>query len=410
MNVIIIGSGPAGLNCAIHSSSNKNDVLIIEKNEKPGKKLFITGKGRCNVTNDSTNEEFISNVVSNPRFLYSSIKNFNCRDTIDFFENRNIPLVIERGKRVFPKSYKSYDITDGLVKECHKLGVKINYNEKVTNIFKEEDHFIVSTTKGTYKANYVVIATGGLSYPLTGSSGDGYKFARNFNHTIVDTVPSLVGLRIKEEVYKELEEFTLKNISLNVTCNKYKHSEFGELTFYKNYLDGPIAITTSSYINRFNVNDAKLELDLKPALSDEVLLNRINRDINKKPNTLVLDLLRGLLPREFMNFFINNTNIDINEKCTNFSSVKRKELVQNLKHFKLTYLGLESFDRAIVTAGGISTKEIIPSTMESKLIPNLYFAGEVIDVDALTGGFNIQIALSTGALAGDDINNKINGQ
>lgn len=405
MKVIIIGTGPAGLNAAIHASNGVDSVLVIEKNEKPGKKLFITGKGRCNVTNNCSPREFISNVVNNKEFLYSSINNFSSEDTINFFEENKVPLVAERGNRVFPKSYKSYDITDALVKKCKELGVKFQYNEAVTSIHVEDEHFILNTSKATYKADFVVIATGGISYPLTGSTGDGYKFAKRLSHTIIEPVPALVGMKIKEEIPQKLRNFTLKNVSLTVKNENIKYSEFGEMTFFKDYIDGPIVITLSSLINRIKEN-ISLEIDLKPALNEQQLLARINRDIDKNPNMTVKELLKGLMHADFIEFFDSKFLYDLDDKCCNFSNENRRRLVTALKHFELTYTGLVGFDRAVVTSGGVSTKEINPKTMESKIVPNLYFAGEVIDVDAFTGGFNIQIALSTGAIAGDDIASK----
>lgn len=406
MKTLVIGSGPAGLIAASTAANKNNQVIVLEKNEKAGKKLFITGKGRCNVTNNCNEREFIANVVNNPKFLFSAINKFSSKDTIDWFESKGCPLVIERGNRVFPESYKAYDITDALVSECRLKGVSFHFNEEVLSIDKSGDQFKVYTKKATYFVDNVVIATGGISYPATGSTGDGYRFASNFSHTIVEPVPALTGIKIEEAIPKRMVGFTLKCVSLNVMDGKWKHNEFGELTFYEDYIDGPIAISTSSLINRRDVNNIEMEIDLKPALDEQTLLARINRDIEKRPNDFVGNLLEGLMPRTFMDFFLDNTFFDVDEKCTSFSRAKRIELVQALKHFKLTYLGLNGFERAVVTSGGISTKEINSSTMESKLVENLFFAGEVIDVDAYTGGFNIQTALSTGYLAGSIINER----
>ncbi len=407
MKTIVIGAGPAGLMAACRAINSNNQVIIIEHNEKAGKKLFITGKGRCNLTNSCNEREYISNVVSNPKFMFSAINHWNSKDTMDFFEARGCPLVVERGNRVFPESYKAYDITDTLVSECKLKGVSFRFNEDVKRIEKEGDKFKIETSKGHYMADYLIIATGGKSYPLTGSTGDGYRFAESLSHTIVEPVPALTGIKIEEEIPSRMVGFTLKCVSLNVKDGKWKHSEFGEMTFYSGYIDGPIVISTSSLINRRAVEDVELEIDLKPALNEETLLNRINRDIENKPKDFVGDLLEGLMPKSFMQFFLENTFFDVDERCNDFSRNKRLELVHALKHFKLTYLGLNGFERAVVTSGGVSTKEINSSTMESKLVPNLYFAGEVIDVDCYTGGFNIQTALSTGALAGDKIKEKV---
>ena len=403
MKTLIIGAGPAGLNAAIHASSENNTVIIIEKNEKAGKKLFITGKGRCNVTNNSDENEFIKNIVNNPHFLYSAIYNFSSQDTINFFSGNGTPLITERGNRVFPESGKSYDITDCLVNVCKQKGVIFHFNETVTNIKKINDQFVVSTSKATYLVDFIVIATGGLAYPSTGSTGDGYKFAKGLGHSVIDVVPALTGIKIKENIPHELDGFTLKNVSLSVKGERFKHTEFGELTFRNDYLDGPIALSTSSYINRFDIASIKMELDLKPALNEDKLEQRLLRDLKAKANEDIYSLLRGLLVKELITFFNSVTNFNLKEKCNAFSKENRIKLIHYLKHFPLNYDGLNSFNRSIVTSGGINVKEINSSTMESKLVCNLYFAGEVIDVDALTGGFNIQIALSTGALAGDSI-------
>lgn len=406
MKTIVIGAGPAGLIAASKAANKNNQVILLEKNEKAGKKLFITGKGRCNVTNACSEREFIENVVVNPKFMFSAINHFNSKAAMDFFESNGCPLVVERGNRVFPESYKAYDITDALVSECRLKGVSLRFNENVKKIEKVDEKFKIETSKGHYQADYLIIATGGMSYPLTGSTGDGYKFAESFNHSIIEPVPALTGIRIEEDIPHRMVGFTLKCVSLNVKDGKWKHSEFGELTFYNDYIDGPIVISTSSLINRRAVENVELEIDLKPALDEETLMARINRDIEKRPNDFVGNLLEGLMPRSFMDFFLENTFFDVDERCTSFSKAKRLELVQALKHFKLTYLGLNGFERAVVTSGGVSTREISSSTMESKIVPNLYFAGEVIDVDCYTGGFNIQTALSTGALAGDIIRAK----
>lgn len=407
MKTIIIGAGPAGMMAAIHAASNNNQIIILEKNEKAGKKLFITGKGRCNVTNNCSENDFIKHVVSNPKFLYSAINSFSSKDTIEFFESRNTPLVTERGNRVFPKSYKSYDITDCLVKECHRLHISFEFNTNVLHIRKnKENMFVVETNRGNFEADNLVIATGGLSYPKTGSTGDGYQFAKAFNHTIVDTVPALTGIKIKEQIPAKMKGFTLKNVSLHLKDEKFRHDEFGELTFYENYLDGPIVISTSSLINRRDNRNLHIEIDLKPALDENTLQDRIQRDIENNPHGKIIVILRGLLPGPFVPFFEEHVSLNYQKECSIFNKEERNKLIQGLKHFPLTFMGLNGFERAVVTAGGISTKEISPRTMESKLIPNLYFAGEVIDVDAFTGGFNIQIALSTGALAGDAIKEK----
>lgn len=405
MKTIIIGAGPAGLNAAIHAKDNQNDVILLEKNEKAGKKLFITGKGRCNVTNDCTPEEFIQHVVNNPRFLYRAIHLFSSQDTMNFFNEHETPLVVERGNRVFPKSYHAYDITDALVKEARHKGVSFHFNVEVKSIQKKEDKFYLETNIGELTCDNVVIATGGLSYPTTGSTGDGYRFAEEFHHTIVKPVPALTGIEIQEKIPKELHGFTLRNITLHAEDGKFHKEEFGDLTFY-DYLDGPIVLRLSSLINRRDNQNLKLYLDLKPALDQDKLEKRIDREIQDNPNQKVYMILNALLPKEMIPFFEQLTSFNDQGKVSSFSKDERRKLAYALKHLPFTFKALKGYDRAVVTSGGINTKEIDPKTMESKEVKGLYFAGEVMDVDALTGGFNIQIALSTGALAGDSIKEK----
>lgn len=404
--VLIVGGGPSGLMCGVKASRN-NEVIIIEKNEKVGKKIYITGKGRCNVTNNCSNQEFINNVVTNPKFLYSAINHFSCGDTMNFFEAKGVKLVTERGNRVFPYSYHASDITKALLNTCLDNNVKIKYLENVIRIEKENDKFFVTTNKSTYLVDKVVVATGGMSYPQTGSTGDGYLFAKGFNIDIVNPTPGLVPLLVKDEFPKELYNFTFKNVKLSAffkPSNRLIHSEFGELMTMKGSIGGPIALTMSSIINKINVNDILLELDLKPALTEEILENRINNDIvelRKKANSNAYILLRGLVPSSLIPMVLKRIGVESSLLIKSFSHEIIVRLINILKHFKLEYAGLDSFSRAIITSGGISVKEINPKTMEVKKIPGLFFVGEVLDVDAFTGGFNMQIALSSGACCGD---------
>lgn len=404
--VLIVGGGPSGLMCGVKASRN-NEVIIIEKNEKVGKKIYITGKGRCNVTNNCSNQEFINNVVTNPKFLYSAINHFSCGDTMNFFEAKGVKLVTERGNRVFPYSYHASDITKALLNTCLDNNVKIKYLENVIRIEKENDKFFVTTNKSTYLVDKVVVATGGMSYPQTGSTGDGYLFAKGFNIDIVNPTPGLVPLLVKDEFPKELYNFTFKNVKLSAffkSSNRLIHSEFGELMTMKGSIGGPIALTMSSIINKINVNDILLELDLKPALNEEKLENRINNDIvelRKKANSNAYILLRGLVPSSLIPMVLKRIGVESSLLIKSFSREIIVRLINVLKHFKLEYAGLDSFSRAIITSGGISVKEINPKTMEVKKIPGLFFVGEVLDVDAFTGGFNMQIALSSGACCGD---------
>ena len=403
MKTIVIGAGPAGMNAAIHAATNNNDVTLIERNAKVGRKLYISGKGRCNLTNNKETRDFIANVISNPKFLMSAFSQFSPKDTIQWFEEHGCPLVTTRGDRVFPSSYKSADVIDTMYHACMKAGVHFKFSTRVMDIKRFGDYFMVSTDKGTFSGDCVVIATGGLSYPATGSTGDGYRFAKSFEHQIVDTVPALTGIKIKEDVSHELAGFQFNNVELKVYDGKFHHEEFGDLSFYDGYLDGPIVISTSSFINRRDNSNLKIEIDLKPALDEAKLLARFQRESEKNPKGHVYDLLAALLPLEFCPLFVSKMPFSDEIPLAEFTKKDRLALIALLKHFPLTFAGLKGYERAVVTAGGVSVKEINAKTMESKLVPNLYFVGEVLDVDAKTGGYNIQIALTTGAVAGDDI-------
>lgn len=393
MRIIVVGAGPAGLFYSINASCLGHEVVLLESNEKAGKKLFITGKGRCNVTNACEGKEFLNNVVTNAKFLFSSLSKWNSFDTIDFFNSHNCPLVIERGNRVFPKSYKAYDITDTLVRECRKNGVSIKFNTKVLEINKINNEFVVKTNSSNFTSDAVVIATGGKSYSQTGSRGDGYLFAKKFNHTIIYPVPALCPIKVKENFQKEMLNFTLKNVTLKASSGKFENKEFGDLEFLSNALTGPIALTTSSLINRFD--DVTLSIDFKPALSEEQLDNRLLREIKNYEKGTVLDLIKKVLPSAVIPMFLSKLDVDQDESLVYLTKENRYKIVNLIKSFPFSYAGLDNIDRAIVTSGGVDIKQINPKTMESKLVPNLYFIGEVLDIDAFTGGFNIQIALST---------------
>lgn len=407
MKTLIIGAGPAGLSAAYHSACEGNEVILIERNEKAGRKLYITGKGRCNVTNNCNNEDIIKNVISNPKFLYSSLSSFSSKDTIEYFESHNVKLVTERGNRVFPASYHASDITKALVEGCLEKGVKIIYREKANKITLVNGLFEVIASENRYLVDNLVIATGGLSYPTTGSTGDGYKFAKEFGHTICELVPGLSAIKLKENIPYKLNKMLFKNVKIIVSDGKWKHEEFGDIMFDSNTLDGPISLTVSSLINRRIKENIHLELDLKPALDEEKLDDRLLREISKNASHNIFYLLKQIMPIDFIPWFLEKCPLDSYKKCGDMSVSERKTLIRTIKHFPLTYDGLVDIKRAIVTSGGINVKEINAKTMESKIVPNLYFAGEVIDVDALTGGFNIQIALSTGALVGKTIKSKI---
>lgn len=375
-------------------ASEKNEVTLFEKNEKLGKKLFITGKGRCNLTNYSTEEEFLSNVIRNKRFMYSSIYSFSPFTTYSFFEENGLKLKVERGDRVFPLSDKSSDVIKIYEKLLKKNNVNIKLNTEIKNIKKVEDKFILNNN---LEFDKVVIATGGISYPVTGSNGDGYKFAKDFGHKISSLKPGLNGILLKNNF--KLAGLSLKNVELKVIKNKKViSSEFGEMLFTHKGISGPIVLTTTSKINR--EENFKLYLDLKPALTFEKLDERILRDFEKYKNKDLDNALNDLLPRDLINYVIEYAKIEKTKKVNQISKEERESLVNTIKNFNLIFHDFESIDRAIITSGGVDVKELNPSTMESKLVKGLYFVGEVIDVDALTGGYNIQIANSTGYLCG----------
>lgn len=405
MKIIVIGAGPSGLICCYKLREAGFDVILLEKNEKVGKKIYITGKGRCNVTNNCTREDFFENVVTNPKFLYSAYSNFTSQDTMMFFEDKGVKLITERGNRVFPQSYRAEDIANALFNACKKSGVQIVLNEEVLDVFKQGETFTVKTKKNTYSADKIVIATGGKSYSYTGSTGDGYRFASKMGHTIIEPKAGLVALKVKESIPSSLYKFTLKNVTLKVACGNKKYSEFGEVTFYKEGIAGATALTLSSLINKLNPSDLTLELDFKPALTEEKLDQRVMREIQNKTNQTLEHVVHKLLPKEIVDWFFGLTKINKNRLVSEVRKEERESIVKNLKSFKFNYIGLDDIDRAVITSGGISVKDINPKTMESKIVPGLYFIGEVIDVDAFTGGFNMQIAFSTGALAAESIKN-----
>lgn len=405
MRIVIIGAGPSGMMCA-GQCAESNEVIILDQNEKCGKKLYITGKGRCNVTNNVIGNEFLENVVNNNKFLYSAINVFSSQDTIDFFENQNIPLKIERGNRVFPQSDKASDITKGLEQFCKKNGVKFLLNEKVIDIQKQNNNnFCIKTSKSSILCDAIVICCGGVSYPTTGSDGSLYNIIEKLGHTIVKPKPALCPIILKNKWVKEVEGLSLKNVEIKAfSNNKLIKSFFGEMLFTQKGISGPIVLSLSSYINMIDILD--LVLDFKPALSEEKLSARLERDFEEFKNNEIGTLLKQLLPKTFIPIFLNCLRIDSHKIVKTLTTKDRQFILKLLKNFPLEFDCLDKIDYAIVTSGGVSTKEINPKTMQSKIIENLYFAGEVIDVDALTGGFNIQIALSTGYCAGIDLKYK----
>lgn len=417
-NIIVIGGGPAGMiasGFAQKNNKNKN-VILLEKNNKLGKKLYITGKGRCNVTNASDVEELLENTIGNPYFLYSAFYSFDSFATMDFFESLGVKLKVERGNRVFPVSDKSSDIISALARFSDINGVEMLLNHKVQDIIVENNIItkVIANNK-EFLVDSVIIATGGLSYPITGSDGDGYKFAKNIGHKVTKLSPSLVPLKVKESWIKELQGLSLKNIELKIFIeeevkknkNKNKkdiYSGFGEMMFTHFGVTGPLVLKASrGLVDYYNKSCIKASIDLKPALSDKELDTRLLRDFEKYINKDFKNCLADLLPQKLIPIIINVSGIDPEKKVNSITKEERKRLVDVIKGLEFEITGNNGYNEAVVTAGGICVDEIDPSTMQSKIIENLYFAGEVIDVDSYTGGFNLQIAFSTGYLAGNNI-------
>ena len=402
--VVVIGAGPAGMMAAITASKNNNEVILLDGNDRLGKKLFITGKGRCNVTNNKDISEFFDYIPGNPYFLYSSLYTFTNEDTMNFFEDQGIKLKVERGGRVFPESDKSSDIIKGLSKAIAKCNVKVMLNSKVSNIIKSGNKItgVEINNSNIINGDHFILCTGGASYPLTGSRGEGQKFAKNLGHTIKALKPSLVPIETKDSIVKELMGLSLRNIELTIyEENKKVFKNLGEMIFTHFGISGPLVLSGSRFIK--NDKNYEIIIDLKPALDIKELDLRIQKDFKKYINKDFKNSLDDLLPKKLIPVIIKLSQIDENKKVNEITKEERKNLVNIIKNFKLKVKGLRPIEEAIVTAGGIDTKEIDPSTMKSKIIDNLSFAGEVIDVDAFTGGYNVQIAFSTGYIAGSNI-------
>lgn len=401
--VIVIGAGPAGIMAAIHASK-KHNVTILDGNDRIGKKLFITGKGRCNVTNSKDISEFFDYIPGNPHFLYSALYSYTNEDTMNFFENVGIKLKVERGGRVFPMSDKSSDIIKGLSIGLKESNVQVKLNSKVTNIIYDANKIVGVEINNSTKlyGDYFIIATGGASYPLTGSRGEGQKFAKKLGHTIIELKPSLVPIELNEPWLKDLMGLSLKNISLSILKNnKVLYKNQGEMLFTNYGISGPLVLSGSRYVK--NEGSYEASIDLKPALNESELDKRIQKDFLKYQNKEFKNALDDLLPKKLIPLIINLSNIPLDKKVNVITKEERKKLLHILKDLRVKIKGLRPIEEAIVTAGGVNTLEIAPSTMKSKIISNLSFAGEVIDVDAFTGGYNVQIALSTGYIAGNSI-------
>ena len=437
MKVIVVGGGPAGMMSAISSAEEGNRVILIEKNKSLGKKLLITGKGRCNITSSLDIDEFIKNIPGNGKFLYSSFKNYTNVDIINFLKKQSLEVKEERGNRYFPVTDKSLDVLNCFKKRLKELNVEIYYEETVSELLTEnfevkldkeklsKDYSVsnktnkeknikvigVKTNKHDFFADKVIIATGGKSYPLTGSTGDGYKLAKNVGHTIKQIKPSLIPFVCNEkDICQELQGLSLKNAGIfieDILKNKKIYDDFGEMLFTHFGVSGPVILSASAHLVRYkNIdellkdNKIVLHIDLKPALSKEKLDDRVIRDFEEFKNKQFKNSLEKLLPQKMIEPIIQLSGIKPEKPVNEITKLEREKLVNLLKDFKLTIKGFRPIDEAIITSGGVSIKEINPSTMESKIVKNLYFAGEVIDVDAYTGGFNLQIAYSTGFTAG----------
>lgn len=402
--VIVIGGGAAGSMAAYMAAKNGHKVTLYEKNEKIGKKIFITGKGRCNVTNACDITDFFESIPTNSKFLYSAVYSFTNQDIIDFFVEAGCPLKVERGERVFPVSDHSSDVISALRRKMEEVGVEIKLNTgvKELTITEEKVTGVILENGKKVTADAVIVATGGISYPSTGSTGDGYLWAKNFGHKIVEPAPALVPLETKEDWTKQLQGLSLKNVSLSFKNDKkVLYEGFGEMMFTHFGITGPLVLSASSYLK--NVSGVQSFLDLKPALSTEQLDKRILREFEENKNKQFKNSIGSLFPAKLIPVMLTLSGINPDKKVNEISKEERKFFVELIKELPITITGTRDFKEAIITRGGVCVKDVNPSTMESKKIKDLYFAGEVLDVDGLTGGFNLQIAWSTGALAGNSI-------
>ena len=406
--VLIIGGGAAGMMAAAFAAKNGNRVEVFEKNEKLGKKLFITGKGRCNITNAADLEDFFPAVTSNPKFLYSAFYSFTNEQVISFFEELGVKTKVERGGRVFPVSDHSSDVIQALKSEMERLGVKINLNAEVKELITEKSSTgetvngirLVSGKK--ISGDAVIVATGGISYPSTGSTGDGYRFARRCGHKVSELSPSLVPMEVKEWYAGELMGLSLRNIEIRITDGKKKlYQEFGEMLFTHYGVTGPVILSASSVVGKkLKDTELTLHIDLKPALTEEQLDKRVLREFETNHNRQFKNAVDSLFPSKLRPGLVELSGIPEEKKVHEITKEERLRFVRLIKDFTMTLTGLRGYNEAIITKGGVSVKEIDPGTMESKLVKGLYFAGEVLDLDAVTGGYNLQIAWSTGYLAG----------
>ncbi len=396
MKVAIIGAGASGLMLGGLLVKKGFDVTIFDHNEKAGKKLFITGKGRCNITNLCDETEFLKNVVRGGKFLTSALYSFNSYDTVEFFNNLNLKTKAERGNRVFPESDKSSDVIKALLKHCE--GVSFVFNENIDKITKVGEFFKVTVKNKSYIVDKVVIATGGASYKATGSDGSGYKLAERLGHRVEKIVPALCPIKLNDDV-RTLMGLSLKNVTLKAKFDGKKKEFFGEMMFTGDGITGPIVLSMSSFVNR--AKGVELALDLKPALTLEQLDARLLRDFEENKNKNISYIFKGLMPSSLVSFFAKKCGVDESKKVHEILKEERRKICETLKNFPLAFKSLYPLDAGIITSGGVALDEVNPKTFESKLVKNLYFIGEVLDVDALTGGFNLQIAFSTAYKCGE---------
>lgn len=402
--VAVVGGGAAGMMAALTAAENGAAVVLFERTGKVGRKLRITGKGRCNVTNDCDTNEFLAHVVTNPRFLYTALDRFSTADTKAFFERCGVPLKTERGNRVFPVSDKAADVVAALYEACRRVGVRVVY-ERVRSLWVRNGalHGVV-TAEGEVEADAVIVCTGGKSYPLTGSDGDGYMLAEQAGHTVTPLVPSLVPVTAKGSFCSELQGLSLRNVRLTIVAcanGKTVFEEFGEMMFAHFGLTGPLVLSASAHIRDIVPGKYEAHIDLKPALDEKTIDARVLADFEKYRNKDFINALGDLLPQKLIPVVVRESGIAERAKVNTITREQRRALVKTLKCLRVTLTGFRPIEEAIVTAGGVNVREVNPKTMASKCLPGLYFAGEVLDVDAYTGGFNLQIAFSTAYVAGE---------